>query len=94
MTYWAADHDTCTAECSAEWLLDDESRIEVWDLFEHGPEPVGYDPAIIPPWSGGPTSEAFAALRLHAVAPAGHARHGHDRRPGRAAHLAGAQSTT
>ena len=28
------------------------------------PEPVGYDPAIIPFWSDGPLSPAFAALRL------------------------------
>jgi hypothetical protein len=28
------------------------------------PEPVGYDPAIIPPWADGPTSEAFAVLHL------------------------------
>lgn len=27
-------------------------------------EPVGYDPAIIPAWSDGPLSPAFAALRL------------------------------
>ena len=24
VNYWASDHDTCTAECTAEWLLDDE----------------------------------------------------------------------
>jgi hypothetical protein len=36
----------------------------VWDLFKHAPAPVGYDPAMIPPWAGGPTSEAFAGLRL------------------------------
>ena len=28
------------------------------------PEPLGYDPAIIPQWAGGPTSAAFAVLRL------------------------------
>ena len=26
--------------------------------------PVGYDPGIIDPWKGGPTSDAFAAWRL------------------------------
>ena len=30
--------------------FDDETCIEVWDRFKHGPAPVGYDPAIIPPW--------------------------------------------
>ena len=32
-------------------------------MFVDGPEPVGYDPAIIPGWDG-PTSPGFAALRL------------------------------
>jgi hypothetical protein len=36
----------------------------VWDKFANGPEPVGYDPTIIPLWKDGPTSDAFAALRL------------------------------
>jgi hypothetical protein len=36
----------------------------VWDKFKNGPAPVGYDPAIIEPWKDGPTSAAFAALRL------------------------------
>jgi hypothetical protein len=62
--YWAPNQDTCTAECRAELVFDDETRRTVWDLFEHGPEPVGYDPRIVPPWSGGPTSDAFAAIRL------------------------------
>jgi hypothetical protein len=62
--YWAPDHDTCTAECRAAWFTDDETCRRVWDLFANGPAPVGYDPAIIPPWKDGPTSPAFAALRL------------------------------
>jgi hypothetical protein len=62
--YWAPNHDTCVAECRAEWAFDDDTRIETWDRFKHGPEPVGYDPGIIPPWSGGPTSDAFAVLKL------------------------------
>ena len=62
--YWRPDHDTCTAECRAEWRTDDETRRWLWDTFKEAPAPVGYDPAIIPPWSDGPTSPAFAALRL------------------------------
>jgi hypothetical protein len=62
--YWQPDQDTATAECRATLLYDDETRTRVWKLFEEGPAPVGYDPAIVPPWSGGPTSDAFAALRL------------------------------
>jgi hypothetical protein len=62
--YWAPDHDTCTADCRATWYTDDETCRRVWDRFLHGPAPVGYDPAIVPPWKDGPTSPAFAALRL------------------------------
>src|SRR5262245_26297689 len=63
-SYWAPTHDTCTAECSTEWFFDDDTCTTVWNLFKDGPPPVGYDPAIVPAWSGGPTSDAFAALRL------------------------------
>ena len=40
------------------------TRRSVWQLFKDAPAPVGYDPAIVPAWSDGPTSAAFAALRL------------------------------
>ncbi len=63
-TYWEPTHDTCTAECAAEWAFDDASCVEAWDALKAAPAPVGYDPAIIPPWADGPTSEAFAVLRL------------------------------
>jgi hypothetical protein len=62
--YWSPDHDNCTAECRAEWIFDDEGRQEVWRRFAGGPEPVGYDPAIVPVWADGPVSPAFAGLRL------------------------------
>jgi hypothetical protein len=63
VNYWTPSHDTCVAECRAEMLTDDQTRITVWNLFKNAPEPVGYDPAIVPAWSG-PTAEAFAVLRL------------------------------
>jgi hypothetical protein len=63
-SYWAPNHDTCVAECEAAWFLDDESRTRVWNMFKDAPAPVGYDPAVIPPWAGGPLSPAFGALRL------------------------------
>ena len=63
VNYWAPSHDTCVAECRTTWAFDDETRSMVWDLFEHGPAPVGYDPRIVPGWDG-PTSPSFAALRL------------------------------
>jgi len=62
--YWWPDHDVATAECRATWAFDDETRRRIWDTFREAPAPVGYDPAEMPPWSGGPTSDAFAALRL------------------------------
>lgn len=35
----------------------------VLNLFLNTPEPVGYDPRLIPAWTS-PTVEAFAVLRL------------------------------
>ena len=64
VSYWAPSHDTCSAECSAQWHFDDDTRRAVWDTFAAAPAPVGYDPFIIPMWSDGPTSDQFAVLRL------------------------------
>jgi hypothetical protein len=64
VTYWAPDHDTCTADCRSSWITDDAGRAEVWRRFVEGPAPVGYDPASIPVWATGPTSPRFAGLRL------------------------------
>ena len=63
LNYWSPSHDTCVAECRASWAFDEPTRSLVWNLFVNGPEPVGYDPAIVPGWDN-PTSEAFAVLRL------------------------------
>ncbi len=62
LNYWSPSHDTCAAECRVTWAFDAETRIQVWDMFRHGPEPVGYDPAIVPGWDS-PTADAFAVLR-------------------------------
>ncbi|WP_197373382.1 pyridoxamine 5'-phosphate oxidase family protein [Mycolicibacterium baixiangningiae] len=64
LSYWSPSQDTCSADCLVEWYFDDDTRTGVWQKFATGPEPVGYDPHIIPQWSGGPTSPEFAALRL------------------------------
>ena len=64
LNYWTQSHDTCVAECRARWAFDDATRIAVWNAFKHAPAPVGYDPAIIPPWKDGPTSARFAVLEL------------------------------
>jgi hypothetical protein len=62
--YLASNHDTCSADCAATFVFDDDVRRWLWKAFEAAPAPVGYDPAIVPAWAGGPTSDAFAALRL------------------------------
>ena len=61
--YWAENHDTCVAECRAEWALDLPTRERIWNLFKSSPPPVGYDPAMIPDWDS-PDSPGFAVLRL------------------------------
>ncbi|MFZ0544719.1 MAG: pyridoxamine 5'-phosphate oxidase family protein [Candidatus Promineifilaceae bacterium] len=63
INYWHPSHDTCLAECSAVLLQDDDTRKMVWDLFLNGPEPVGYNPTIVPAWTS-PTADAFAAIKL------------------------------
>ena len=63
LTYWDDSHDTCTAECEVSWIEPDEKEA-LWDRFATAPAPVGYDPAIIPPWADGPTSPAFDGLVL------------------------------
>lgn len=64
LNYWDASQDNCTAECHAALQHDEETRSMVWELFSSEPPPLGYDPGIIPGWEG-PTSDAFAAMRLH-----------------------------
>ncbi|MEM9621359.1 MAG: pyridoxamine 5'-phosphate oxidase family protein [Pseudomonadota bacterium] len=61
--YWTPDQDTCVAECKAAWVEDAATKAAVWDKFVNGPEPVGYDPAMIPGWNDA-TSPGFGALKL------------------------------
>ncbi|WP_370325714.1 pyridoxamine 5'-phosphate oxidase family protein [Euzebya sp.] len=63
LSYWDPSHDVATAECRATWHHDDDTCRRVWDLFLRAPEPLGYDPSIIPAWDD-PTDAAFAVLRL------------------------------
>ena len=63
LNYWTPSQDTCVAECRADWHFDLETRERIWRLFAETPEPVGYDPAIIPAWTE-PTAPTFSALRL------------------------------
>jgi hypothetical protein len=63
VTYWAPDHDTCTADCDVAWDDTPALRAEGWQRFVDAPAPVGYDPAIIPGWDS-PNAPAFGILRL------------------------------
>ncbi len=63
VNYWWPEQDTCTAECRATWHTDAATRERIWDLFANGPEPVGYDPSIIPGWES-PASAGFMVMRL------------------------------
>jgi hypothetical protein len=63
LNYWSPLQDTCVADCKASWVLDNEGRTKVWNLFLNAPEPVGYNPTVVPVWTS-PTCDAFAALRL------------------------------
>lgn len=63
LTYWHPDQDTCTADCAVEWILDSDGKRDLWHRFADGPEPVGYDPRLIPGWTS-PEAPAFGGLRL------------------------------
>jgi hypothetical protein len=61
--YWAPSQDTCVADCRASFVSDDATRTWLWHHFKNAPAPVGYDPAIIPGWTG-PLEPSFIALKL------------------------------
>ena len=63
VNYWDSRHDVATAECRAELLYDEPTRTRIWNAFLNAPEPVGYDPSIVPVWTK-PTDPTFAVLRL------------------------------
>lgn len=63
LTYWTANHDTCSAECTTSWELDPESKAAGWRRFAEGPAPVGYDPRLIPGWTDSGVDN-FGILRL------------------------------
>ena len=68
--YWSPSHDTCLAECNAEWMLDDDTRTMAWELFANGPEPV----ALRPERRAGMEHADIGQIRgpaAHAVAVAG-----------------------
>ncbi len=64
LTYWDPTQDVCTAECQTAWLDAPDDKQTAWDRFAEAPEPVGYDPSIIPGWDT-PESAGFGVLELH-----------------------------
>src|SRR5262245_47921728 len=58
INYWSPSQDTCVAECRAAWVVDDDGRTRVWNLFLNAPPPLGYNPTIVLAWTS-PTCDAF-----------------------------------
>lgn len=46
-SYWDPAHETAVAECDAEFVDDEQTRLKVWNLFRTAEEPLGYDPRIL-----------------------------------------------
>lgn len=63
LTYWAPNHDTCTARCLTTWLDSPDERRLGWNRFAEAPSPVGYEPSMIPAWTS-PDAESFGILHL------------------------------
>jgi general stress protein 26 len=63
VSYWAPNHDTCTAHGTATFVSDAEKRTWLWESLKAAPPPLGFDPGMIPGWDD-PSSEGFQALRI------------------------------
>ncbi len=63
ITYWDARQDVATVDGDAVWETTREERHAGWARFTDTPEPVGYDPRLIPAWTD-PDAEAFGILRI------------------------------
>ena len=63
ITYWDPSQDTCTTDCDTSWVAGVEALTEAWNRFADAPDPVGYDPSIVPGWTE-PTAPGFGALEL------------------------------
>lgn len=63
LNYWTPSQDTCVADCHAELVFDDATRLYVWNLLKNAPPPLGFEPTLIPAWTS-PTVDAFAVIKL------------------------------
>ena len=64
LSYWDPQQQQIYADCTAEWHNDVATKRRIWELYKSTPPPLGYDPAIIPPWKDGPDTPAFGVLKL------------------------------
>jgi hypothetical protein len=64
LSYWDQQQQQIYADCKAEWVDDPAEKQRIWDLYKSTPPPLGYDPAMIPPWAGGPNAGVFGVLKL------------------------------
>ncbi len=63
ITYWDPSHDVATADCTTRWLTESGDLHTAWQRFARAPEPVGYDPSIVPGWTD-PDAEGFGVIEL------------------------------
>ena len=63
ITYWDQLQDVATVDGRAVWETTPTERRAAWERFASAPEPVGYDPSIIPEWTS-PDAEAFGVVRI------------------------------
>ena len=81
VTYWTADHDTCTAECAATWAFDDETRRSGLAAVPGRAGAGRLRPGHRARLGGRADLARLRRAATRAVAAAGHARLG-DARPG------------
>jgi general stress protein 26 len=64
ISYWSPKQNAVFADCTAEWIDEDQDvRREIWDLYKKGSPPgVGYDPANF--WRGDHTDPKFGLIKL------------------------------
>ena len=85
--YWTENHDTCVAECQAEWQFrPGRPRAAYGTCSSRRRRQSATTRRSSPAWEG-PDSPAFAVLRFEPVATPRHARHRNADRPGRSTHL-------
>ena len=78
VSYWTPAMTPAARSVWSSGTLDDDTRAAVWDKFANGPEPVGYDPTIIPHVARRPDIRRIRRAAAEPVPAAGDARHRDD----------------